>query len=265
MTKRPISEDDLQGLVDERLDASRRSEVEAYLGDHPEARARVARMVALREDMRAAFAPIVAEPVPAQLNLTRIVEARRRSARPTWQAMAAGLMLLVGGAGGWGLREVVSPVPTGIEALAQEASTNYAVYAPDHTRPVELAAANRDELAGWFSNRLKRAVGVPDLSGSGYRLMGGRLVATPQGPAGMLMYPLRHADAAHGPARRRTDARAYLGGFERLRLGPGRAGLQPRGCRRPDCPAPAGQRDPSRHRESHLKVRHVPPERSHRC
>jgi anti-sigma factor RsiW len=193
MTTRPIHEDDLQSLVDERLDAARRREVEAYLAEHPDARARVARLIALRADMRSAFAPITAEPVPVQLDLRRIVEARRRPARPAWQALAAGLLLLVGGAGGWGLREVVSPAPTGIEALAQEASTNYAVYAPDHTRPVELAAANRDELAGWFSARLKRPVGVPDLSGSGYRLMGGRLVATPQGPAGMLMY-----DDGHG-------------------------------------------------------------------
>ncbi|GJE60623.1 anti-sigma factor family protein [Methylobacterium trifolii] len=193
MTMRPISDDDLQGLVDERLDASRRREVETYLNDHPEARARVDRLVAFGEEMRAAFAPIAAEPVPAQLNLTRIVEARRRPQRPVWQAMAAGLLLLLGGAGGWGLRDVVSPVPTGIEALAQAASMNYAVYAPDHTRPVELAAADRDELAGWFSARLKRPVGVPDLSGSGYHLMGGRLVATAQGPAGLLMY-----DDGHG-------------------------------------------------------------------
>ncbi|MFD1303762.1 anti-sigma factor family protein [Methylobacterium marchantiae] len=190
---RPICEDDLQGLVDERLDTARRNEVEAYLDAHPGAWARVERMIALREDMRAAFAPIAAEPVPARLNLTRIAEARRRPARPVWQAMAAGLLLLVGGAGGWGLREVVSSVPTGIEALAQSASMNYAVYAPDHTRPVELAAADRGELAGWFSARMKRPVAVPDLSGSGYRLMGGRLVATPQGPAGLLMY-----DDGHG-------------------------------------------------------------------
>ena len=193
MSMRPIGEDDLQGLVDERLDAARRREVEAYLGEHPEAGARVARMLALREEMRDAFAPIAAEPVPARLNLSRIVEARRRPQRPAWQAMAAGLLLLIGGAGGWGLREAVSPVPTGIDALAQAASMNYAVYAPDHTRPVELAAADRDELAGWFSARLKRPVGVPDLSGAGYRLMGGRLVATQQGPAGLLMY-----DDGHG-------------------------------------------------------------------
>ncbi len=29
---------------------------------------------------------------------------------------------------------------------------------------------------------------MPDLSAAGYRLMGGRLVATPHGPAGLLMY-----------------------------------------------------------------------------
>ncbi|WP_246694749.1 anti-sigma factor [Methylobacterium sp. WL6] len=193
MTMRPISDDDLQGLVDERLDAARRREVEAYLAEHPEARARVDRLVALGEGMRATLAPIAAEPVPAQLNLTRIVEAHRRPQRPVWQAMAAGLLLLLGGAGGWGLRDAVSPVPIGIEALAQAASMNYAVYAPDHTRPVELAAADRDELAGWFSARLRRPVGVPDLSSSGYHLMGGRLVATAQGPAGLLMY-----DDGHG-------------------------------------------------------------------
>ena len=193
MTMRPIGEDDLQGFVDERLDTARRREVEAYLADHPEARARVDRLVDMGDAMRAAFAPIAAEPVPARLNLTRIVEARRRPQRPVWQAMAAGLLLLLGGAAGWGLRDVVSPVPTGIAALAQAASMNYAVYAPDHTRPVELAAADRNELAGWFSARLKRTVGVPDLSGAGYHLMGGRLVATQQGPAGLLMY-----DDGHG-------------------------------------------------------------------
>lgn len=193
MTTRPVTEDDLQALVDERLDTARRNEVEAYLAGHDEARTRVTRMAALREDLRAAFAPIAAEPVPAQLNLARIVEARRRPRLQVWQAAAAALLLMLGGTGGWGLREVVSPAQTGIAALAQEASANYAVYAPDRSRPVELAAADRDELAGWFSNRLKRPVGVPDLSGSGYRLMGGRLVATPHGPAGMVMY-----DDAHG-------------------------------------------------------------------
>jgi anti-sigma factor RsiW len=40
----------------------------------------------------------------------------------------------------------------------------------------------------WVSDRLHRPVKVPDLATSGYRLMGGRLVATSHGPAAMFMY-----------------------------------------------------------------------------
>lgn len=188
MTVRPITEDDIQAFVDERLEAARRAEVEAYLAHHPDLGRRVARMRGLGDALRDAFAPVAAEPVPAQLNLAHLLEARRRPRLPAWQAAAAAVLLALGGIGGWGLRGTLSAPMTGVDALAQEASANYAVYAPDRLRPVELAASNSDELARWFSARLDRRVGVPDLSGSGYRLMGGRLVATPHGPAGLLMY-----------------------------------------------------------------------------
>jgi anti-sigma factor RsiW len=188
VTPRPISEDDLHALVDERLDTARRSEVEAHLAANPEARARVDRLCTLGRDLRTAFAPIATEPVPARLNLAHIVEARRRpwlqaSAR---QVAAAAMLLVAGGLGGWGLHGALAPA--GVDALAQEASASFAVYVPDRTRPVELAASDSAELARWFSARLDRKVGVPDLSSADCRLMGGRLVATPHGPAGLLMY-----------------------------------------------------------------------------
>ncbi|KQS82214.1 hypothetical protein ASG32_23330 [Methylobacterium sp. Leaf361] len=188
MTMRPINEDDLQALVDERLDPVRRAEVESYLTANPEVRTRVERLRDLGRDLRAAFAPVMTEPVPAQLNLVHLVEARRRPQIPAWQAGAAAMLLILGGLGGWGLRGAFAPIPSGVDALAQEASANFAVYAPDRLRPVELAASDRDELARWFTTRLDRKVGVPDLSSAGYQLMGGRLVATPHGPAGLLMY-----------------------------------------------------------------------------
>jgi len=192
VTMRPITEDDLQAFVDERLEAARKAEVESYLTRHPDLSRRVERMRALGDDLRGAFGPVAAEPVPAQLNLAHLVEARRRPRLPTWQAAAAAVLLALGGLGGWGLRGTLSSPMTGVDALAQEASANYAVYAPDRLRPVELAASDSDELARWFSARLDRRVGVPDLSSSGYRLMGGRLVATPHGPAGLLMYDDHH-------------------------------------------------------------------------
>ncbi|KQT45666.1 hypothetical protein ASG52_15940 [Methylobacterium sp. Leaf456] len=185
---RPITEDDIQALIDDRLEAARRVEVEAYLVCHPDLGRRVERMRGLGDALRDAFAPVAAEPVPARLTLAHLVAARRRPRLPAWQAAAAAVLLALGGIGGWGLRGTLSAPMTGVDALAQEASANYAVYAPDRLRPVELAASNSDELARWFSARLDRRVGVPELSASGYRLMGGRLVATPHGPAGLLMY-----------------------------------------------------------------------------
>jgi anti-sigma factor RsiW len=72
--------------------------------------------------------------------------------------------------------------------LAQEGADSYAVYAADHSRAVELGAADRPQLVRWLSDRLQRSVAVPDLAQAGYRFMGGRLVATRHGPAGLLMY-----------------------------------------------------------------------------
>jgi anti-sigma factor RsiW len=82
----------------------------------------------------------------------------------------------------------------GLAALAQEAAYSYNVYAPDHTRPVEIRASDSAELVQWASSRLHQPVKVPDLTTAGYRLMGGRLVATAHGPAAMFMYDDDHGD-----------------------------------------------------------------------
>ena len=80
----------------------------------------------------------------------------------------------------------------GIIALAGEAADSYQVYAADRVRPVEMGESDRAGLIRWASARLGRPVSVPDLSAAGYRFMGGRLVATPHGPAVMFMYDDPH-------------------------------------------------------------------------
>jgi anti-sigma factor RsiW len=97
------------------------------------------------------------------------------------------VLLGIGGFGGWSLHGIGQP-REGIVAVAQEAAANYAVYAPDQTRPVELRAADRAELVSWTTQRLGRPVAIPDLAASGYRFMGGRVVTTAHGPAAMFMY-----------------------------------------------------------------------------
>jgi anti-sigma factor RsiW len=106
--------------------------------------------------------------------------------------MAAMLFLSIGGMGGWAVRGALQASPGGLVALAQEATASYNVYAPDRVRPVEVRASDSAQLVQWVSDRLHRPVKVPDLAGSGYRLMGGRLVATQHGPAAMFMYDDDH-------------------------------------------------------------------------
>ncbi len=121
------------------------------------------------------------------LSLARLIERRPRSA--AWRSLAAGLALLaLGGAGGWFAHAVSLPPAGGIAALAREASDSYAVFGPDHLHPVEFKAVDSAALVSWVSQRLQRPVAVPDLAAAGYRFMGGRLVATPHGAAGLFMY-----------------------------------------------------------------------------
>jgi anti-sigma factor RsiW len=187
----PITEDDLHGFVDHLLDSERRSEVQTYLDAHPEIAARIAAFSRQREAIRAAASPIADEPIPPQLNLRHVMEGRRRSQTWSWRSMAASVLLLaVGGAGGWSLRgtAVDRSETRGIAALAQEAAYTFDVYGVDRSHPVEFGATDKAQLVSWIASRTGRTVSVPDLTESGYTFMGGRLVATPHGAAGLLMY-----------------------------------------------------------------------------
>jgi anti-sigma factor RsiW len=188
MSRRPIAEDDLHAYVDGALEPERKAEVADYLREHPDVGKRVAAFSGQRDLLRAALAPIADSPLPPELNLSRIIDNRARRPSVVRWAMAAMLLLSIGGLGGWSMRGALLAWPGGLVALAQEATASYSVYAPDRVRPVEVRASESAQLVQWVSDRLRRPVKVPDLTTSGYRLMGGRLVATSHGPAAMFMY-----------------------------------------------------------------------------
>jgi anti-sigma factor RsiW len=62
------------------------------------------------------------------------------------------------------------------------------VFGTDRAHSVEFDAADKAELVNWIASRIGRTVAVPDLTAAGYAFMGGRVVATPHGAAGLLMY-----------------------------------------------------------------------------
>jgi anti-sigma factor RsiW len=184
---RPITEDDLHAYVDQALDQARQEEVETYLATNPDVARRVAGYGRDRDALRAALAPVASEPIPPELNLIGLMTARRNRFATWKRAAAVALYIGIGGLGGWSLHSLAQP-SAGIAALAQEAATSYAVYAPDARRPVEMVAAQRIELVSWASQRLGYPVAVPDLSSAGFRFLGGRLIATEHGPGLLLMF-----------------------------------------------------------------------------
>lgn len=190
MSARPITEEDLHGYIDRVLDPAREAEVSAYLVAHPDVATRINGYAQQRTDLRAALAPIADEPLPPELDLARMIARQRRPRQTSWGAFAAAaaVLLCLGGVGGWSLHGVGQSTREGVAAVAQEAADNYAVYAPDPSRPVELRATDRTELVSWATERLGRPVTIPDLAASGYRFMGGRIVTTGHGPAAMFMY-----------------------------------------------------------------------------
>jgi anti-sigma factor RsiW len=194
MSNRPITEDDLHAYVDEHLAPERRAEVATYLDAHPDVAKRVAVFADQRDHLRDALAPIADEPLPAKLNLSRIIDNRRRQSSPLWWAVAAMLLISVGGISGWIAHSWIPSSSSGLAALAQEATDSYKVYAPDRVRPVEFRASEGPQLVQWLSNRLNQPIRVPDLTTAGYRLMGGRLIATSHGPAAMFMYDDDHGN-----------------------------------------------------------------------
>jgi anti-sigma factor RsiW len=192
----PIAEEDLHAFVDGQLAPPRRAEVQRYLDANPQEARRVAAWAAQREALRDAFAPYATAPLPPELNLSRLIEERLRPRRRVWLTAASVLLALaVGGAVGWTVRAPSLPtrVTTAMSVLEQLGLATHLVYAADKRHPIEVPATERDHLAQWLSNRLDRSVAPPALDALGYRLIGGRLLATERGGAAALfMYEDAH-------------------------------------------------------------------------
>ena len=128
-------------------------------------------------------------PLPPGLDLSRLIETRLRRRHKTWLTAASVLLALaLGGAGGWLLRLPFAPDrdTRALALLEQQGLATHAVFAADKWHPVEVSAVEHDRLTQWLSHRLNRKVALPELDALGYRLIGGRLLATERGGAAAL-------------------------------------------------------------------------------
>src|SRR5207249_11991266 len=105
-------------------------------------------------------------------------------------AMAAAVAVcafLIGGVAGWMVRGASAAAPTGFELFMAEALRSHGLYIGEVRHPIEVKA-EENHLVPWLSRRVGTNLRTPDLASFGLKLLGGRLLPGPNGPAALFMY-----------------------------------------------------------------------------
>lgn len=179
-----LTEDTLHALVDGQLGPTERAAAEALLAQDPQAQAIAARWRQQRTLLQGLHADLAHETPPEHLvRAARGADSGPRTAAAwRWGGMAASVLLsfAVGwfGHGQWRNAEMQTPLARRTPAtdFVRQASLAHAIYAPEIRHPVEVGGAEQDHLVKWLSKRLGRPLKVPDLTGQGFELVGGRLL-----------------------------------------------------------------------------------------
>ena len=181
----PVTEDELHAYIDNELPAERRGDVEAWLSTHPEDAERVQAWRAMADALHARYDGVADEAVPKRLEIERLVRQPRK-----WMvgAIAATLVAFIaGGAVGW-MAHGASASPSAFQNLTLDALDAHKLYVVEVRHPVEVPGSERAHLQQWLTKRCGWEVRAPELDATGLKLVGGRLLPGPTGPASFLMY-----------------------------------------------------------------------------
>ena len=181
----PVTEDELHAYVDDELPVERRDDVEAWLKAHPDDAARVRSWRAMAETLHVRYDSVANEPVPRRLEIERLVRAPRKWIYGTIAATLAAF--IIGGGTGW-LARGATARPSVFQSFTLDAMDAHRLYVVEVRHPVEVPGNERAHLQQWLTNRCGWNVRAPELDSTGLKLVGGRLLPGPSGPASFLMY-----------------------------------------------------------------------------
>jgi anti-sigma factor RsiW len=178
-------ESEFHQFIDGRLSPERAAEVQGWLDGHAEDAAAVEAWQSQKEMLRRSYHRFGTVPGPERTAASR----RMRSFGILAQLVVPVICLAIGLIAGYFLRggPAVSAA-TAMAALPRQAVVAHAVYSPEVRHPVEVGVNQTAHLAQWLSKRLGGAIAIPDLSSSGFQLLGGRLLPDESGPAAQFMY-----------------------------------------------------------------------------
>jgi anti-sigma factor RsiW len=139
----------------------------------------------MAEALHLRYDQVADEAVPKRLEIERLERAPRRW---IYGAIAATLLAFIGGGGAGWLAHGVGASPSAMDNLASDALDAHRLYVVEVRHPVEVPGNERAHLQTWLTKRCGWAVRAPELGATGLKLVGGRLLPGPTGPASFLMY-----------------------------------------------------------------------------
>lgn len=185
-------ESQLQAFVDGELDVATRETMARRLAGDPGLARRAHDYAGHKRRLAAALAAAARGPADPYTATLAEGLARRLTPAPRlrWlRGLAVAAALLAAGWWGQDLRRAVTGEP--VPDMVADAAQIHELFAEDPEHPVELSAAQSDELADWMTRQLGEQVAVPDLKAMGLTFLGGRLLGNQGGPFAQLLYEAR--------------------------------------------------------------------------
>lgn len=190
--------DDMHALVD-RLEPEARQRAIATLAlNDPQAAETLKDWIQQRAGLRELHQDVLNETVPASLvQAAGRFSTMRQQMNTGWRLSGVAASVVLAFGVGWFSHQqlaananpsAILTQATAQQEFARQASFAYAVYTPEVRHPVEVTAAEQDHLVQWLSKRLGRPLKVPNLSGQGYELVGGRLLPGETGARAQFMF-----------------------------------------------------------------------------
>ena len=168
-------------FVDDELDASAQPEFAAHLGTCAECVAEVSDQMALKKALRVAGAKFTAPPELRSAIYHSILPSKGVSLWWKWALVPVCALLL--GAVGWLL---VSKTREADPTIAGVVDQHITTLASEH--PVDVENASQHVVKPWFSGKLPFAFSPPELAGTNFNLVGGKVVYIGQNPGAELLY-----------------------------------------------------------------------------
>lgn len=168
-------------FVDDELDASAQAEFAAHVGTCPECVAAVSDQMALKKALRVAGTRFTAPPELRSAIYDSILPSKGVSLWWKW-ALVPVCALLLGAVGSLLLSKTREADPTITGVVDQHITT----LASEH--PVDVENSSQHVVKPWFSGKLPFAFSLPELAGTNFNLVGGKVVYIGQNPCAGLVY-----------------------------------------------------------------------------